>query len=104
MLTRSRPHQSANVLTRSCFPSIGSTGSLVKFIHPDRLEATYQSFQVAEHSPRHNLTPRAIPTADLGATAMSIERRKPDTPYIKSVRPMSREDLEFLPAEIQIAG
>ena len=27
---------------------------------------------------------------------MSITHRKPDTPYIKSVRPMSREDLEFL--------
>ena len=94
MLTRIAAHRSANVPT-FLLPNIRFDKVLVKFIHPDRLEATYQSL-VAEHSLRYNPTPSRHPNCYLGATAMSIERRKPETPYIKSVRPMSREDLEFL--------
>ena len=63
MLTRIAAHRSANVPT-FLLPNIRFDRVLVKFIHPDRLEATYQSL-VAEHSPRYNLTPRAIPTATL---------------------------------------
>lgn len=45
-------------------PAVRFDRVLVSFIHPDRLEATYQAL-LAEHNPRYNTRPRAIPTATL---------------------------------------